>query len=238
MYAVRKSLYFRFKVRNVNRSPLEQSFVANEAPSQASPLRPARWYRSEVRRKDHLITLAQADRRVIGPAYPSRALRNRVEHGLNIRRRTSDNTQDFTRRSLLFQRLFEFLKQSHILDGDHRLIGESLEKRDLLLGEGSNFCTANRNYSNRSSLSQQWRAKDRPSSSVLLEESRFWKLAVKFSRDVMDMDCRPVDHRPSCRIATMEAWRGRGWHGSIFCRTQPLQSISVNAVDSCVIRFT
>ena len=31
--------------------------------------------------------------------------------------------------------LAEFLEQPHVLDGDHRLVGEGLEKRDLLVGE-------------------------------------------------------------------------------------------------------
>ena len=32
--------------------------------------------------------------------------------------------------------LAEFLEQPHVLDGDHRLVGEGFEKRDLFVGEG------------------------------------------------------------------------------------------------------
>ena len=57
--------------------------------------------------------------------------RDRIQHGLNICRRASDDAQDLTRRRLLLQRFFELLEQSDVLDRDHRLIGEGFEKRDL-----------------------------------------------------------------------------------------------------------
>ncbi|TKS58071.1 MAG: hypothetical protein EWM72_03244 [Nitrospira sp.] len=79
-----------------------------------------------MRRQDQLIPLDQANRRVIGPAHPSRAPCNRVEHRLNIRRRASDHAQNLTGRGLLLQRLLEFLEQSHVLNGDDGLIGEGL----------------------------------------------------------------------------------------------------------------
>src|SRR5262249_48422814 len=118
------------------------------------------------------------------------------------------------------------------------LVSKDLQQSDLFVGEWADFCTPNRNHSDRSFLTQQWGAKDSPSSSGLLKESRFRKLRVEFSGDVVDMDCRSVDHRASFRIVTTEGWRGRGWHGSIFCRTQPLQSIPVDTANGCVIRFT
>ena len=39
--------------------------------------------------------------------------------------------------------LLEFLEQSHVLDGDDRLIGEGFKKRDLLVGEGTDLGSAN-----------------------------------------------------------------------------------------------
>ena len=38
-------------------------------------------------------------------------------------------------RRLLLERLFRLVEQAHVLDGDHRLVGEGLEQRDLLVGE-------------------------------------------------------------------------------------------------------
>ena len=66
-------------------------------------------------------------------------LRNGIQHRLNIRRRTGDDAQDFTRRCLLLQRLLEFLEQPDVLDGDHRLVGEGFEEFDLRRREGAHF---------------------------------------------------------------------------------------------------
>ena len=74
----------------MDRPALEQSLIANRAPSQTSPPRSTGWYRSEVRRQDHLIAIEQANRRVVGPAHLGRALGNRIEHRLKIRRRTGN----------------------------------------------------------------------------------------------------------------------------------------------------
>ena len=92
-----------------------------------------------MRRQERLIPIEQANRRVIGPAHPRRALGNRVKHRLNVRRRAGDDAQDFTRRRLLLQRLLEFLEQPHVLDGDHRLIGKGFEQLDLRRGEGAHL---------------------------------------------------------------------------------------------------
>ena len=35
--------------------------------------------------------------------------------------------------------LLEFLEQPHVLDGDHRLIGESFEQRNLFFREWTDF---------------------------------------------------------------------------------------------------
>ena len=74
-----------------------------------------------------------------GLAQPRRILCNGIQHRLNIRRRAGDHAQDLTRRGLLLQRLLEFLEQPHILDGDHRLVGEGFEKLDLRRGEGAHL---------------------------------------------------------------------------------------------------
>src|SRR4029077_11128260 len=116
MCAIREPLCFRLKVWNVNRPVLEQSLVANRAPSQASPPRSG-WYRSEVRRQDHLIAFEKANSCVVGPAHPSRTLGDGVQHRLDVSRRASNDAQYFTGRSLLLQRLLELFEQSHVLDG-------------------------------------------------------------------------------------------------------------------------
>ena len=37
------------------------------------------------------------------------------------------------------KRLFEFLEQPHVLDGDDRLVGEGFEQLDLRWGEGAHL---------------------------------------------------------------------------------------------------
>ena len=75
-----------------------------------------------------------------------------IQHRLNIRRRAGDDAQNLARRSLLFQRFFEFLEQPHVLDGDHRLMGERLEKLDLAIAERPDFRTANMNNAQAATL--------------------------------------------------------------------------------------
>jgi hypothetical protein len=64
-----------------------------------------------------------------------RPLKNGVEHGLHVRRRARDNSQDLGGGRLLLQRLFCLLEQADVVDGDHRLGGEGLEERNLPVGE-------------------------------------------------------------------------------------------------------
>src|SRR5215813_949977 len=98
--------------------------------------------------------------------------------------------------------LLDLLEQSYILDGDDGLVRECLEKSDLFVAERPDFCAANNNGSNSFIFPQQGCNRHSASARTLLEESRFWKLRLKFSRDVVDVDCRPVDHGPSCWVAS------------------------------------
>ena len=47
---------------------------------------------------------------------------------------------------------FEFLEQPHVLDGDHRLVGEGFEKLDLRRGEGAHLGATRGQCSNEFSL--------------------------------------------------------------------------------------
>ena len=85
-------------------------------------------------------------------AQPRSIFDNHVKHRLNIRRRAGDDAQDFTRRRLLFQRLLEFVEQPHVLDGDHRLVGEGFEELDLRRGEGAHLDATRAEYSNQFTL--------------------------------------------------------------------------------------
>ena len=49
----------------------------------------------------------------------------------------------------------KFLEQTHVLDRDHGLVGESLKEPDLLAREGANLGAANCNDSNRNPFAKQ-----------------------------------------------------------------------------------
>ena len=74
-----------------------------------------------------------------GFAQSGGVLVDNVKHRLDIRRRAGDHAQDLARRSLLLQRLFQFLKQPYVFDGDHGLVGEGFEQLDLHRCEGTHF---------------------------------------------------------------------------------------------------
>ena len=67
---------------------------------------------------------------------------DRVEYRLHIGRRTADDPQDLARRRLLLERLLRLVEQAHVLDRDHRLVGEGCRERDLLFGKrpGNRAC--------------------------------------------------------------------------------------------------
>ena len=91
-----------------------------------------------------LLSVVPVGRAHARAAQTHRARHDAVEDGLNIGRRARDDPQDLARGGLLFEGLgqgavatLQFVEQPDVLDGDHRLIGEGLEQRDLLVGEGS-----------------------------------------------------------------------------------------------------
>ena len=81
-----------------------------------------------------------------------------AEHCLEIKSR-ADRLADFSQRfefpdrpSQFAGSRFQFLEQPHVLDGDHRLVGEGFEQLDLLVCERANFSSANHNHSDRQYL--------------------------------------------------------------------------------------
>ena len=95
--------------------------------------------RPVVRHRSKSVAIDATNHRIVRIAQPSRILGNHIQHRLNVRRRAGDDTQNFARRSLLLQRLLEFLEQPDVLDGDHRLVGEGFEQLDLRRGEGAHL---------------------------------------------------------------------------------------------------
>src|SRR5262249_51916051 len=79
-----------------------------------------------MRRQSEFVTLNEPNQCVIGPAHLSGTFGYRIQYRLDVRRRAGDDPKDCTSRRLLLQRFLEFLEQPHVLDGDHRLVGEGL----------------------------------------------------------------------------------------------------------------
>src|SRR5262245_30270190 len=109
----------------------------------------------------HNVPLMESQYRVINPTNPSGALDDGVENRLHIRRRAANDTEHLGCCSLMFQGLSQFcvalldlLEQPHVLDGDHCLIGEGLEKSDLLITESPDLRSANDNSPDRVTLTQ------------------------------------------------------------------------------------
>jgi hypothetical protein len=53
----------------------------------------------------HSVAIAESQDHIINPANLCRALDDRIENRLHIRRRAADDTQHFGRRRLMLQRL-------------------------------------------------------------------------------------------------------------------------------------
>src|SRR5262249_19138634 len=78
----------------------------------------------------------------------------RVEHRLQIESGAADDLQHVSSGGLLLEGLFEitgaclhFVEQASVLDGDDRLIRESLEQLDLTFREGYSFGAAKSDHS-------------------------------------------------------------------------------------------
>mmetsp|Transcript_70472 Transcript_70472/g.166163 ORF Transcript_70472/g.166163 Transcript_70472/m.166163 type:complete len:439 (-) Transcript_70472:517-1833(-) len=76
------------------------------------------------------------DRRRVPVQQPAGAAGNRVQHRLNIVRRLGDDLEDLGGGGLALQRVLGLVEQPHVLDADHRLVGEGLRQRDVLGIEG------------------------------------------------------------------------------------------------------
>src|SRR5215470_496174 len=85
------------------------------------------------------VPLAESQYHVINAANPSGALNDGLKDRLHVRGRAADDAQHLSCRRLMLQSvtqlrvaLSDLFEQSHVLDGDDRLIGKSFEKCDLL----------------------------------------------------------------------------------------------------------
>ena len=107
------------------------------------------------------LTVEPVDKAVLGLAEPRRAFGDHVEHRLNIGRRPTDDVEHFADRGLIFERFLHLararvhvLEQPHVLDRDHRLVGEGRDQIDLLGREWTHVRAAQRKGTDRLLLPQ------------------------------------------------------------------------------------
>src|SRR5262249_13669843 len=144
--------------------------------------------------------------RITCSTYPACILSNSVQDRLNIRRRTGDNTQNFTRGCLLFQRLLEFLEKPHILDGDHGLISESLDQLDLRRCEGTRLGSTCGQRSSKFSLLSKGDGQKR---ACVARGTQYWEFRLRPS--VGKVECALFAHPANPGLINIELVDANGY---------------------------
>src|SRR5262245_45028811 len=167
----RWKIILRTSVGNVERATLahpRKSWIIN------TDLFATYGYGTKMSPQNHSVSLAESQRHIINPTNPCGALDDSVKDRLHVCRRAADDTEHLGRRRLILQGLAQFcialldlLKQPHVLDGDHRLIREGFQERDLFFREGTNLHTADHDRPDRDILPQQ-RCSKKSTDAVLL----------------------------------------------------------------------
>src|SRR5262249_40449101 len=92
-------------------------------------------YRTKMSPSKHCVSLSESQHHIINPANPSGAFDDRIQNRLHICRRAADNTEHLGRCRLMFEGFPQFcvafldlLEQSHVLNGDDRLVSEGLKQ--------------------------------------------------------------------------------------------------------------
>src|SRR6516164_9194765 len=137
---------------------------------------------SDCRHETKNVAFATRDEGHLRLTEPSCALGKRVENGLKVEGRTTYQLEYVRGRGLLPQRfgeigcaLAQFIEQPRVLDGDDRLRGKRLEKRNLLIRKRINLGTSKYNCSDRCPLAEQWNSSNRPMSEPSREGASFGK---------------------------------------------------------------
>src|SRR5262249_31349335 len=122
------------------------------------------------------------------------ALYDRVEHGLHIRLRAADHTQDVaggslgveSRGELAVARL-KLFEQPHVLNGNNRLVGEGLEQADLFLGEWAHLKSSNDDRSDRRLLASERNSHDGPEARAPYSRLNLRSVPIEFLQDVFEV---------------------------------------------------
>src|SRR5712692_6932145 len=144
-----------------------------------------------------------------GGAEPCRVLNQRLQDRVKIEGRAANHLEDFARRRLLVQRLrevavspLEFREQTHVLDGDDRLISEGLQQFDLPIAERKDSAPPHPHQPEGRAVSKQRYTEARSPPRILNHARPVCGVAA----DVRDMDYRPLQDRAAAKRV------GRGGH--------------------------
>ena len=132
-------------------------------------------------------------------AEPRRALRDRIEHRLDIGRRAADDVEHLARRGLVFERFLQLalarllgLEQPRVLDGDDGLVGEGFEQFDLAVSVKGRTSLRRTTMVPIASPCQQQRHREDRAMSQLERVRLTLRELGSGGRKVMNMNCRPV----------------------------------------------
>ena len=121
--------------------------------------------------------------------------------------------------------LLQFFEEADVLDGDDGLVGEGLEKRDLLIGEGTNLGSANLNRADGNSFAKQWRNESGARTGNLLTGFGFRILGIEQWQDIVNVNRLAVDNRSASGVARLRGRRlcaiGIGPYAATCSRTSP-----------------
>ena len=122
-------------VRDMDGRPVEHRPTGGHPTAELDLLRQPR---AMHRHRAEDLALQPVRHDVVGAAQAGGALGHHVHHGPQIGRRAGDDAQYLCHRRLLLQRLrqldvprLELGEQAHVLDRDHRLVGERLDELDV-----------------------------------------------------------------------------------------------------------
>src|SRR5262249_8232525 len=111
------------------------------------------------------LAVEQKDVALLGLTEAQRAVRYGVEHRLHVGLRLADHLENVASGRLLLERHpqfavagLQFLEQPRGLNGDDRLVGEGLQKSDLLVRERTNFGAWEPYRADRDAFTQQGNA--------------------------------------------------------------------------------
>ena len=142
---------------------------------------------------------------------------HRIEHGLQIERRATDDLEHVGSGGLLLQRFAQLVEQPRVLDGDDGLGGEVLDQLDLLVGEGTDLLTIDENAP-ISSLSLSIGTTRRVRAPAVFSDGDVTRTSeiLLIRQNVCDVDYLPRRRRrrarPRCRVR-MDYWIARPQFG-------------------------